>query len=953
MFKRSHISIAVAVAVGSLASASALAQDAQRVEITGSSIKRIDSETALPVTVIKREDIQRSGATNINDLLQKLPAMQNSTSEGSAVGGETFGFGGVSIHNIGESRTLVLLNGHRISKFGGQTVTGSLNAIDLNSLPIAAIERIEILTDGASALYGADAIAGVVNFITIKNSTEGIFSAGISNPTGGGAEERRISIVKGFGDYDKDGFSFNASLSYDKRGTLAATQRDFAKTGLVSYTDSSGESFGANLANATSKRSVPANLNLYGADGRLVKRINPSLAADGVCPAFHVKSGLSCRYDFTSQLEIYPDRERVNGYLNFEKNVVAGIKWTSELLLSHSKSTSRIAPPPGELPIQVGSAAYTTAIALAKSKGYYPIGVAPGVGDPASVGNFDPTTMDANLRFTELGKRTNINEIDLTHFVTGLDGTYKGWDFNGYFTHSENTVKDTFGGGYANVSGVARATFSAFNPFIPFGGQSAAGQKAIDGAKISGYWNGGKSSLDSINIQASSAIGRLPGGPILIGVGASFQVENLDARTGDILGGRVTYKTDTNNQPCDVSGLPCVGTAIDQRFGDSGITPAYKAKRTTQGVFSELILPVSKEFEATASARFDHTNDFGNTINGKLAARYQPVKELLIRASMGTGYLAPSIAQVNAPKQNYGVTSSAYDCSGIAATDALQVLATGLGVTCDAGAQFQQYAVGNLNLKPEKSKQVTLGALWEPTATVSVGADFWAVYITDAIGQKSEEVVFADPAKYSKNFTVFVDPLTGKKLLAFISPNENLGNSITSGIDLTVRGRFGLAGGKLTSGIAATYLLKSAAQADKGGQYFSDIANEDQQSTISMRWQGKISNTFDIGPSSTTAVINFKSGYLDKAITADVLSGAGGTRSYRVPVPAYVTLDLVTSYAVTKRATLTLGALNVTNRTPPFVFSQGGNGRGQEVGWDGRYADPRGRTIYLNGNVKF
>ena len=199
MFTRSKVSLAVVVMLGGVTSLSAFAQGStQRVEITGSALRRIDAEAALPVLVLKAEDIARSGVTSTVDLLRKLPAIQGSTGESASVGGTTFGFSGVSIHNIGETRTLVLLNGHRLTLFGGQTLTGFAAGFDLNAIPVAAIERVEVLTDGASALYGSDAIAGVVNFITKRDSTEGDISVGISDPKGG-AREKRFSLSKGFG----------------------------------------------------------------------------------------------------------------------------------------------------------------------------------------------------------------------------------------------------------------------------------------------------------------------------------------------------------------------------------------------------------------------------------------------------------------------------------------------------------------------------------------------------------------------------------------------------------------------------------------------------------------------------------------------------------------------------------------------------------------------------------
>ena len=141
--------------MGGLWAVPAQAQQSQRIEITGSAIKRVEAEGALPVQVIRRDEIERSGATSVTDLIQRLPGMQGATTESAGVGGGGAGFAGASIHNIGETRTLVLLNGRRLAQFGGQTLTGFGAAIDLNTLPLSAIERVEILTDGASACWAS------------------------------------------------------------------------------------------------------------------------------------------------------------------------------------------------------------------------------------------------------------------------------------------------------------------------------------------------------------------------------------------------------------------------------------------------------------------------------------------------------------------------------------------------------------------------------------------------------------------------------------------------------------------------------------------------------------------------------------------------------------------------------------------------------------------------------
>jgi iron complex outermembrane recepter protein len=235
---RSVLAACGASALAFMAAQPVLAQTAptslNRVEITGSSIKRIAAEGALPVAVITAEEIRATGVTSAVDLVRKLTTVQGSTGESASVGGGSFGFSGVSIHNIGETRTLVLLNGKRLAQFGGQSLTGFAAGFDLNSIPLSAIARVELLTDGASALYGADAIAGVVNFITKQNSTDGDVTIGFSRPASG-AEEKRISATKGFGTLETNGFNVMLSFGHDERTQLFATDRNFGATGKATF----------------------------------------------------------------------------------------------------------------------------------------------------------------------------------------------------------------------------------------------------------------------------------------------------------------------------------------------------------------------------------------------------------------------------------------------------------------------------------------------------------------------------------------------------------------------------------------------------------------------------------------------------------------------------------------------------------------------------------------------
>ncbi|KKL64036.1 hypothetical protein LCGC14_2169120 [marine sediment metagenome] len=201
----------------------------ERIEVTGSAIKRTDLEGALPVTVLSTADIERTGVDNVADLMQQLPSMQGFTTPSDSVGGGGGGIATASIHDLGAQYTLVLLNGRRLAP------RGSGSTIDLNSIPLSAIKRVEVLKDGAGALYGSDAIAGVVNFILKDDVDETTITGRVSKTQEGGGDSWNGSITTGFGDFDKDGFSVVLSYSHDEKDRLAAVDRDFAKTGIIEF----------------------------------------------------------------------------------------------------------------------------------------------------------------------------------------------------------------------------------------------------------------------------------------------------------------------------------------------------------------------------------------------------------------------------------------------------------------------------------------------------------------------------------------------------------------------------------------------------------------------------------------------------------------------------------------------------------------------------------------------
>ena len=399
--KKMTILVQSALGVGIAASLAGLPAYAQqdvekveRIEVTGSAIRRVQSEGALPVQILKREDIDRSGAKSAAELIQLLPVFQNFTTQGDSVGGGGAGFAGAALRNQGETRTLVLLNGKRIASSGSQSLTGSQAAVNLNNLPIAAIERVEILSDGASALYGSEAIGGVVNFITRRDVSFGEVQAGFSRPDGGKGNETNFNAVKGFGNLATDGYNVLVAVGRDDRKPLRSVDREYAKTGLFNFKHG-GQEYQFQLG---SPSPIPANVVVAG------NLISPYYYQNNntCAPSTFFLDG-ACYYDFTTQLEIYPEQKRDNGYFSFTK-ALGDHQVSLDYIYSKSVTTSRLAPPPGSIPIAASSPYAQTIIDAAAAAGL-----------PA------PTfPVTARYRVADVGKRTTADTSTANHIALEL-----------------------------------------------------------------------------------------------------------------------------------------------------------------------------------------------------------------------------------------------------------------------------------------------------------------------------------------------------------------------------------------------------------------------------------------------------------------------------------------------------------------------------------------------------
>lgn len=291
-FKMTKVGLAAATLVSGLTglSADVLAQAGQRIEITGSAIKRIDAETAVPVTVLRMDELKAQGVTSIEQIMSSIGAVQMTQGSSQQVGSGTGGAAFANLRGVGESKTLVLLNGRRVAN---NAIDGS--AVDLNMIPFAALQRVEVLRDGASSLYGTDAIGGVINFITRSDYRGGSISVGADVPEAKGGKAETANVGFGFGDLSKQGFNLFGFVDVNRQHRITGMQRPW----------------NARFPGGLSPTPFPAN---YYQNGDVTA--NPAAPACSN-PAYltPVGDGTSCYIATSSFVDYTPESERVSGML--------------------------------------------------------------------------------------------------------------------------------------------------------------------------------------------------------------------------------------------------------------------------------------------------------------------------------------------------------------------------------------------------------------------------------------------------------------------------------------------------------------------------------------------------------------------------------------------------------------------------------------------------------------
>ena len=898
------VRLALTVLAGSvLFSGQSMADEAiQKVEITGSSIKRIAVEGALPVQRLSQEAIAKSGATSVADLIQALPAMQGFTIGAVAAGSDSGGNTSASLHGIGESYTLVLLNGRRIAPQGSGTT------VNLNAIPMSAVERVEILTDGASALYGSDAIAGVLNFILKKNQQAATLEATYGGPEDKGGNAWNTSVTYGFGDLDEDRFNVLLSYRHDEQSKLRATDRDFAATSFVPFSRN-----GKNYTwDRTSTSGSPAGATVAYKSGATSTAFSPYLAQNGKCPdGFEVTTAnaRACGFDTGSTVEIVPQSKRDSLFSKATYKLNDNLNAFAELAYSRYDLTARIAANP--IPI-----------AIAKDSALYNTYVSPYL-TPAQ--RADVKSVTANYRSTDFGLRASNTITETKHMVVGVEGELGAWNFESGLTWSQNSIDERYTGGYQKSQEFKNILANPdFNPFAAT--QKPSVQAQVAGAQFVGSVRTASTTMRGVDTHGSRELFSLPGGKASLGIGGDYRTYTYEQSPGSNATGDDIYNFNTK--------------------------AAYDMSRDTYGAFVELLAPLTKSFEMTVGGRHDAVKAIDDKLNNKtvgkkdsantykVSARWQPVQTVLIRGSYGTGFKAPSMLEIAQPLVNAGFTAKKFDCPYPG------------NALCRAEAtQYNAVSQGNPDLQSEKSKQFTLGFRVEPSAAFSFGADLWDVKLRNAVSEITEEQAFGDPVKYATSFDKYKEPSTGNTYYAFKKLSVNVGKKEYRGIDWDLSANHKFSFGKLTAQLSGTHMLHANyTKAGSDNIYTSNMNFFGDTNEVTFRNLMKLTTTLDTGRLSNTVTVNYRNGYTDAAATVYDVAAAKEVKGFRLQVPSYTTFDWQARFAFDKQTTIRAGIKNLFDRAPPLSLRASS---GHQIGFDPRYADPMMRSFYVTGNYKF
>jgi len=825
-----------------------------RVTVTGSNLRRSDSETPSPVQKLTAADIARTGYSTLGEVLQHLSA-NNMGSLGQATPG-AFGAGGsgISLRGMTVGATLVLIDGHRMAPYPLPD-DGQRDFVDIASIPVEAVERVEVLKDGASAIYGSDAMAGVVNVI-LKRSQQGTtLQAEIGGATQGGGRMAKLSGIRGFGDLDRDGVAGYLAAGFRRQGAVLLSDRP--ALGGSDWTRYGGEDLGL-VANP--ELQVAPETRSYS----LLGKVTALLPQD---------------WTLSVAASVLGSRATQVGLLN----------WVSP----EGGITTFNFGPAHPLP-QPTSLNGTNVI------------------DPASGAPVDNEFADLPAQRSRTSTRSQ-------RFVAELSGGWAGWDLQATLGLTRVATQLTM----RNFISLPALQAALNDGSYVIGGNNRADVLAAltpEGRSTS------TNTLNFLSLRASRDLMKLAGGNLALGVGAEFSKRSLDEH-------------------------------FPQGFSNgaqaSNIYAFGVGKQTITAGYVELAAPLTRQLEVDAAARVDHYDTYGSSVTPKVGVKYLPLKALTLRGTYAGGFRAPNPVESGVSGSSAGYLPPLVDTALCALVKP--------GQPCDIGVGGTQLQLPGKGLRPEKSRSMTLGFVFEPLPALNLSLDYYDIKIRNQIvsvglfGQSQID----NPTAYGTQLYRVNSPTTPNAaptgpddtILYGTYPFINLGSARTSGLDLDLR--MALDGGdwgRFTPQLQWTHMIRYTI--DRGPGQVYELAGTHGPSFVSTntgtpRERAALSLSWAHGPVELTGTVNYLSGMRVEDASYNLpdcasalstvfpngLPGAGSGSSPLCRVPSFTTVNLSGSWQVSPALTLRAAVTNLFDRAAPVdAFASGSTGGGVSSG---------------------
>ena len=930
--------------------------------VTGSMIKRIANEGALPVQTITRLDLEQQGIASAEQMIMALNingnGLDNLASNSDVVSGAQRGNNGATSANLrgqGNNATLILLNGRRVAAHGLNGGT-----VDLNSIPFAAIERVEILKDGASAIYGTDAIGGVMNFILRTDFTGLTANAATDFTQDGGGAIQRYSLLGGYGDLSRDKFNLMASLSVSDSKILRGNQRDFVNTfqpGRGLSPDTRGAPIATLFAINTPFTVLSRdNLNNAGRSTGPFDPANPAQRLNGInivdlptnTAGYAGFDGMG-PYDemlWTSPAAKYGsawDTRRAAALQQPVKNTNLVIRGTgmlgahrviAEVVAGRSESNKSFSPTQWTTSAAATVTAPDTLTSVPRPEFNM---VYPNTGADynrvfnALVAYFPALEVNRGLpmafrwRAIPLGNRELHTQSDTRRFLLAAEGPLPflaDWEYRIGASRATSTSKSVLKHGY--VYSTAFADLIRSGVVTPFSyTQTPAALTAIDAVRADGVeLYGGTFTIDDLDATTSGPVFKLPAGTVMAAVGVDFRTEKYKF-AGDPRSNLNTAATIIASAPFD-NLLATVGTL----------------KRDIKAAFVELQVPLWKGLDLNPAVRSDNYTGFGRSTNPKITLRYAPSDKFLVRTSYSTGFRVPTF------KQQFDARTEATYVGNDFSDPALGNF-TLIDATHPAVHPLI-YSGGKPDLQPEDATLYSAGIVIAPNRHLSANLDWWSVKRDGTIQSLGRTVL-------ATNYSLFPDRFirdTAGTLIAVDTRVVNAGETVTKGIELGVRGDIDAFGGKITGGFDLSYLLEKKSRLIASAPFgLSEIGRFTRASDLGIRYKYSAFATYRRGNWTGMVSDLYRSGYMD-AVLPGVASGAVVPPNWNPKVAAYDIYSLSLTYSGIKNTKLIAGIKNLFNTDPPFSATYDTD-TGAGSSWEPRVADPRGRAFSLQVEYKF